>query len=116
MTDGKPAVPARRRALAWLLLAAFLGTWNGVAASYASPFHLVHASDTVQYQLLARNRLRGRTEVGDSALTVRSEGLHPAWRPGLVWVEEEFARRLGSVRAGATAAYALGTTRLELVQ
>lgn len=112
-TDEKPASP-RRRAVAWLAVTVVLGTWNGLATSYASPFHMVHTSDTTQYQLLARNRLRGHNEVGDGAHTVRTEGLHPAWRPGLVWLEEALAKPFGSVRAAAAAASALGTTLLEL--
>jgi hypothetical protein len=89
-------------------------TWNGVAASLASPFVLNHRYDGIQYQLLARNRLHGHYEVGDTAHTVGTEGRHPMWRPGLVWIEEGLARCLGSVRTGAAAASALGTTFLEL--
>jgi hypothetical protein len=96
-------------------LAAVLLTWNGLAARYASPFHLIHASDSTQYHLLARNRLLGHHEVGDAAHTVRSEGLHPIWRPGLVWIEEILARRLGSVSAAGAVASVLGTTLLELL-
>lgn len=105
----------RRQRCVWLLVAAGLVIWNGVAALAASPLHLVHASDTTQYHLLARNRLSGHGEVGDSAHTVRDEGLHPVWRPGFVWITESFAKPLGSVRSGAIAASLLGTTLVELV-
>jgi hypothetical protein len=97
----------------WLGLALFLLVWNGLAARYSSPFHLLHASDSTQYHLLVRNRLQGHYEVGDSAHTVRTEGLHPVWRPGLVWLEEFMARRLGSVALSAAVASSLGATLLE---
>jgi hypothetical protein len=99
----------------WCLLAVALFAWNGWLASLASPFVMVHRYDDVQYQLLARNRLYGHTELGDLAHTVRSEGRHPMWRPGLVWIEEGLARCLDSVRLGAAGASALGTTLLELL-
>jgi hypothetical protein len=88
--------------------------WNGVAALYANPFSMTQGYDGTQYQLLARNRLNGHDEVGDSAHTVRTEGRHPMWRPGLVWIEECLARCLGSVRTAAGFASALGTTLMEL--
>jgi hypothetical protein len=115
MLNGSTAALPHRPALVWLLLAALLLAWNGLAARYASPFHLIHASDGTQYHLLARNRLLGHYEVGDRAHTVRMEGLHPVWRPGLVWIEEALARVFGSVRAGAAVASVLGTTLLELL-
>jgi hypothetical protein len=95
-------------------LTVLLLTWNSLAARYANPLTLVKGQDGAQYQLLARNRIQGNTEVGDSAYTVRGEGRHPMWRPGLVWVEEGFGRLLGSVRAGAAVASGLGTALLEL--
>jgi hypothetical protein len=103
---GKPGV-------AWALLAGLLLAYNGVTALYANPFSLTQWYDGVQYQLLARNRLHGHTEVGDTAHTVGSEGRHPMWRPGLVWVEEGLATWLGSVRTAAPVASALGTALLE---
>jgi hypothetical protein len=96
------------------MVGALLLTWNGVLARFANPFVLHHRVDSVQYQLLARNRLHGHHEVGDEAHTVHQEGCHPMWRPGLVWIEEGLARCLGSVRNGAAAASALGATILEL--
>jgi hypothetical protein len=105
------AVPAGRLFLA---MGAVLLFWNGLLACHAGPLTLTHFHDTPQYQLLARNRLAGETGVGESAHTVGREGRHPMWRPGLVWVEETLARGLGSVRAGAAAASALGTTLLEV--
>jgi hypothetical protein len=98
----------------WCVIAILLLTWNGTAATFASPFVLLHRYDCVQYQLLARNRLHGHYEVGDQTHTVHQEGCHPMWRPGLVWIEEGLARCLGSVRQAAAAASALGTTLLEL--
>ncbi len=100
--------------LRWLALALFLLAWNLGLVYYANPLTLLHGHDSVQYQLLVRNRLAGHYEVGDQAHTVRQEGQHPMWRPGLVWVMELFARCLGSVQSGAAAASALGTTLLEL--
>lgn len=88
--------------------------WNGLAAQYASPFHMIHAYDGTQYHLLVRNRLLGHNEVGEEAHTVRAEGLHPVWRPGLVWIEEALTRVLGSVRASAAFTSALGTSLMEL--
>src|SRR5437667_9201770 len=105
---------ARTQWRAWLFLAALLSAWNGIAASYASPFNVLHASDSTQYHLLVRNRLHGHYEVGDGAHTVRTEGLHPVWRPGIVWIEELLARQLGSVATSAAVAAAVGTTLLEL--
>jgi hypothetical protein len=102
------------RPAAWAAVALALLTWNGVAALYANPLTLLHSYDGPQYQLLARNRLHGHYEVGDTAHTVGGEGAHPMWRPGLVWLTEGLARCLGSVRAGAAAAGALGATLLEL--
>jgi hypothetical protein len=96
------------------LLGTLLLIWNGAFAWFASPFVLHHRVDSVQYQLLARNRLHGHDEVGEEAHTVHQEGCHPMWRPGLVWIEEGLAWCLGSVQNGAAAASALGTTLLEL--
>src|SRR5207248_8158297 len=104
------APPSHFRYGPWLAVALVLAVWNGLAASYASPFHLLHASDSTQYHLLVRNRLQGHYEVGDGAHTVRTEGLHPVWRPGLVWIEEALARPLGSVALSAAVAAAIGTT------
>src|SRR5438034_9751900 len=107
------SAPARARPALWCGLALILLAWNAFLAWHASPYTLLHFYDDVQYQLLARNRLRGHVEVGDQAQTVGHEGSHPLWRPGLVWLEEGFARCLGSVRAGAAATSALGTALLE---
>jgi hypothetical protein len=96
------------------LLAAFLLAWNGVAAWYASPKTLLQAYDGAQYHLLARNRLKGHFEVGDQAHTVRHEGSHPMWRPGLVWLTQGLASLTGSVGLGAALASALGTALMEL--
>lgn len=109
------APPSHFRYGPWLAVALALAVWNGLAASNASPFHVLHASDSTQYHLLVRNRLQGHYEVGDGAHTVRTEGLHPVWRPGLVWIEELLARQLGSVATSAAVAAALGTTLLELL-
>lgn len=116
MSETVPSVsPAPRRAWAVaLLVAGALFAWNGSAAWYASPFTLLHTYDGAQYHLLVRNRLRGHYEVGDEAHTVRTEGTHPIWRPGLVLIEEGLARLLGSVASAAAFASALGTTLLEL--
>jgi hypothetical protein len=102
------------RAALWLGVAGLLLAWNSLTALYANPFTLTQRYDGVQYQLLARNRLNGHDEVGDTAHTVRREGQHPMWRPGLVWIEQELGAALGSVRTGAALASALGTTVLEL--
>jgi hypothetical protein len=109
-----PRKPLPARPGTWVVLAAFLLVWNGWAASFAGPFTFIQGYDGPQYQLLARNRLHGHTEVGDSAHTVRGEGSHPMWRPGLVWIEQGLGSWLGSVRQGAGLASALGTTLLEL--
>src|SRR5438093_1307686 len=109
-----PCTSTRRRLGIWAAVALVLGAWNGFAASFASPFHLLHASDSTQYHLLVRNRLHGHYEVGDGAHTVRTEGLHPVWRPGIVWIEELLARQLGSVATSAAVAAGVGTTLLEL--
>jgi hypothetical protein len=103
-----------RRTAVWLTVAMFLLAWNGLTALYANPFTLTQWYDGVQYQLLARNRLAGHEEVGDTAHTVGREGRHPMWRPGLVWIEQALAAGLGSVRWAAAVASALGTTFLEL--
>lgn len=96
----------------WCAVALLLLTWNALTCSLAGP--LTYYADGVQYQLLARNRLHGHYEVGDTTQTVGTEGRHPMWRPGLVWIEEGLASSLGSVQNGAAAASALGTTCLEL--
>jgi hypothetical protein len=112
---GQPSLPPLgRRTAAWLGLTVFLLAWNGVTALYSNPFTLNQWYDGVQYQLLARNRLAGHDEVGDTAHTVGLEGRHPMWRPGLVWIEQTLGAWLGSVRKGAALASALGTTLLEL--
>jgi hypothetical protein len=106
--------PKRARAWPWVALTIALAVWNGVPALFSCQFTQICGQDGTQYQLLARNRLHGHTEVGDAAYTVRDEGRHPMWRPGLVWLEEMGARCLGSVRAGAALASGLGVTLLEL--
>jgi hypothetical protein len=98
----------------WGLMAVALLGWNGLAAAYANPLTLTIGYDGTSYQLLARNRLRGHYGVGDSAHTVRDEGRHPMWRPGLVWVEEQLTRLFGSVQAASAAASGLGITLMEL--
>src|SRR5438874_4313204 len=103
-----------RPIILWCVVAALLLSWNGTLGTFASPFVMLHRYDCAQYQLLARNRLHGHYEVGDEAHSVHQEGCHPMWRPALVWIEEGLARCLGSVRQGAAAASALGTTLLEL--
>jgi hypothetical protein len=95
-------------------MAALLLAWNGLTAMFASPFTLTQWYDGAQYQLLARNRLHGHDDVGDTAHTVRLEGRHPMWRPGLVWIEQGLAGWVGSLRHGAALASALGTALLEL--
>jgi hypothetical protein len=110
----QPTEPARPRARWWCALAVLLLAWNGLLALYASPFVMLQGHDGTQYHLLVRNRLHGHHEVGDEGHTVRQEGQHPIWRPGLVWIEEGLARLFGSVRSGAAAASALGATLLEL--
>ncbi|HEX5268852.1 MAG TPA: hypothetical protein VFW33_00130 [Gemmataceae bacterium] len=111
----RPTEPARARALLWWCVpAVLLLAWNGVVALYASPTSLLQGHDGAQYHLLVRNRLHGHYEPGDEGHTVRAEGQHPIWRPGLVWIEEGLARAFGSVAAGAAAAGALGTTLLGL--
>jgi hypothetical protein len=106
--------PDRVHAGVWLALGMGLLAWNSLVASFASPFTIIHRYDGVQYQLLARNRLLGHCEVNDTTHTVGMAARHPMWRPGLVWIEETLARALGSVRAGAVAASALGTTALQI--
>src|SRR5262245_3987608 len=96
-------------------VALFLLIWNIVPALYANPYTLIQGYDGVQFQLLTRNRLQGHYEVGDTAHTVRIEGRHPMWRPGLVWIQEGLARCVGSVQLAAGLASALGTTLLELL-
>ena len=81
----------------WLWAAGFVAllAWNGIAARYANPLTLLHSYDGPQYQLLARNRLHGHREIADTAHTVGTEGAHPMWRPGLVWITEGLERCLG---------------------
>jgi hypothetical protein len=109
------AKPSRRRAALGAGVVIFLLLWNGLTALYANPFSLTQWYDGIQYQLLARNRLAGHEEIGDTAHTVRREGRHPMWRPGLVWIEQGLAACTGSVRTAAALASALGTTLLELI-
>jgi hypothetical protein len=111
--ERQPGEPSLRPRV-WAGLALALLAWNSLLAAFASPQVILHHYDGVQYQLLARNRLLGHTEIGDRFHTVHAEGRHPMWRPGLVWIEEGLARCLGSVRAGAAAASAIGTTLLQL--
>src|SRR5262245_60424152 len=91
----------------WCAAAMVLLAWNGYIAQYANPFDLLQGHDGAQFHLLVSNRLHGHFEVGDEGHTVRREGQHPIWRPGLVWIEEGLARLFGSVQAGAAAAAAL---------
>jgi hypothetical protein len=98
----------------WCGLTLFLLAWNLVPALHANPFTLIQVYDGAQYQLLTRNRLQGHGEIGDAAHTVRTEGWHPMWRPGLVWIQEGLARAVGSVQLAAGLASGLGTTLLEL--
>jgi hypothetical protein len=107
-------VSPRARLALWSGVAAFLLVWNGALAMYANPLLLLQQHDGTQYHLLVRNRLKGHYEVDDTAHTVRAEGRNPMWRPGLVWIEEALAPLLGSVRASAALASAVGTTLLEL--
>jgi hypothetical protein len=108
------AASAPVRAGRWWLLAVFLLSWNCLAACFASPYSLLQGYDGAQYQLLARNRLHGHDEVGDTAHTVRLEGRHPMWRPGLVWIIEGLAHVVGSVRLASGLASAVGTSFAEL--
>jgi hypothetical protein len=107
-------VPQRFGGRVWCALTAFLLVWNGLAASFSGPFLFLQGYDGPQYQLLARNRLNGHTEVGDMAHTVRREGSHAMWRPGLVWVTQGLAYFTGSVALAGALASALGTTLMEL--
>jgi hypothetical protein len=100
----------------WLGIAftCVLTIWNGLLGLYGSPFFMGHRYDGTQYHLLVRNRLHGHYEIGDSAHTVRDEGRHPMWRPGIVWIEEGLVPLAGSVRTAAIAASVVGTVLLEL--
>jgi hypothetical protein len=102
-------------AFLWIGLAGYLFAWNGLAAMHASPLVLTHRWDGTQYQLLARNQLRGHYEVGDAANTVRREGQHPMFRPALVWLQHGLALVLGGVQPAAILASVLGTSLLELL-
>jgi hypothetical protein len=106
--------PETVRGRNWLALAALLLVWNCLAATHTSPMTLLQTYDSPQYHLLARNRLHGHFETADTGHTVRREGAHPMWRPGLVWLIEGLAGLAGSVRLAAALASALGTTFLEL--
>jgi hypothetical protein len=106
--------PERIRVRTWCALAVFLLAWNGLAASHSNPMTLLQGYDGPQYHLLARNRLQGHYEIADTTHTVRLEGGHPMWRPGLVWMIEALARVIGSVSLAAALASALGTTLMEL--
>jgi hypothetical protein len=112
--DNSRLVSPWARLALWSTVAVFLLAWNGVLAMYANPLLLLQQHDGTQYHLLVRNRLKGHYEVVDSAHTVRAEGQNPMWRPGLVWIEEALVPLLGSVRASAALAGAVGTTLLEL--
>jgi len=101
------------RPWAWVALGGFLLTWNMLAALYANPLLMTQRWDGPQYQLLARNRLHGHYEMRDTANTVRSEGQHPMFRPGLVWIEEALAPWLGSVRTASALASVLATSLME---
>jgi hypothetical protein len=115
LSSANPSPSARSLSLrVWCGLALFLLAWNGTLVAYSGPEHLVQGYDGAQYQLLARNRLLGRYEVGGQSHTVRKEGSHPMWRPGLVWLIEGLAPWIGSVRLAAGLISALGTTLLEL--
>src|SRR5262249_27328243 len=109
------SVPLSRRSF-WVGIgfACVLSVWNGILGLYGSPLIMGNRYDGTQYQLLVRNRLHGHYEVGDTAHTVREEGRHPMWRPGLVCVEHALAPCAGSVRGAAVAASVVGTILLEL--
>src|SRR5438105_2056712 len=113
-TDLPTSPPLQIQPRTWMAIAAVLLTWNGTAAFFANPFVMIQPYDGTQYHLLVRNRLHGHYELGDTAHTVREEGRHPIWRPGLVWIEEGLARLFGSVRWSAAVASALGAALLEL--
>ena len=87
-----PTKPARPSALLCGALTALLLAWNGSLAHYANPFVMTQHNDGTQDYLLVRNRFHGHHEVGDTSHTVREEGAHPIWRPGLVFMEEVLAR------------------------
>lgn len=106
--------PARFPVRPALAVACFLLFWNGLLGLYGNPLLMVQRYDGTQYHLLVRNRLRGHYEVGDTAHTVRREGRHPMWRPGIVWVEEALSPLSGSVGTAAVAASVIGTTLCEL--
>lgn len=99
---------------AWAFAVCALLAWNTFLAQYAGPMSMTQPYDGAQYQLLARNRLAGHYETGDQAHTVRTEGRHPMWQPGLVWLTELVARVLGSVQHAAWLLSALGTTLMEV--
>ena len=84
-----PPDAPRTRVWVWPGAGTFLLAWNLVVVQYANQFTLLQGYDSVQYPLLTRNRLNGHVEVGDRAHTVRTEGLHPMWRPGLVWLQDK---------------------------
>src|SRR5688572_13470214 len=107
-----PAGPAIPRWV-WNLAISLLLGYNLSLAKYANPFVLTPGYDGAQYQLLARNRLAGSYHVGDQAHTVRDEGSHPMWRPGLAWLLEGVARITGSVSDAAWILSACAATLLE---
>jgi hypothetical protein len=109
------SIPPQTRLRSWLLLGLLLLVCNGIIALHTTPFSLLAGYDSIQYQLLARNRLAGHYELGEKTQTVGLEGCHPMWRPGLVWIEEGLARCLGSVAAAAALASAVGVTLVELL-
>lgn len=106
--------PVLARPGAWALLAGVLLLWNLSLGWMGGPWTILQRYDGPQYQLLARNRMMGHYEVGDKAHTVRLEGRHPMWRPGLVWLTQGFAHLTGSVRMAAGIVSGIAVTLLEL--
>src|SRR5437879_435076 len=92
---------SQARPLGWCALALLLLAWNGVAGMHAHPMLMTQVYDGTQYHLLARNRLQGHTELGEQAHTVRQEGQHPIWRPGMVWLVHGLTCCTGSIREAA---------------
>ena len=99
----------------WQLAIYALVGWNATLAKYANPFSLTQGYDGAQYQLLARNRLAGSYHESHQAHTVRDEGSHPMWRPGLVWLLEGTAHLTGSVSQAAWMLSTAGTTLFEVI-
>jgi len=111
---GQPPPTNRRPIGAAAIMACVLSVWNGLLGLYGNPLTMTNRYDGTQYHLLVRNRLQGRYELDDTTHTVRRQGQHPMWRPGLVWVEEAIAPAAGSVGRAAVIASVVGTTLHEL--